>query len=249
MFSTVAMPILCVLVLFFAQSCLSVSTAAGARGNLGDANSVSPAYELVYDVSTFVTGDQWQCLATYNCTGAIVRAWRSNGSLDPNAAATMQEASNVLQSVDAYMFPCVKCGDYQGQVDSMLNDIEASTFNKVWLDVEGEQYWYDDPQLNLQIFELLIERLIARLGKDRVGVYCSPNSWSSLMGNLYTPFSSMLPLWYPHYDGTPNFTDWSPVKRPMTGWDTRAPAMKQYTPDLVQCGATVDISVKFKHYN
>jgi hypothetical protein len=45
---------------------------------------------------------------------------------------------------------------------------------------------------------------------------------------------SKYPLWYPHYDSNPSFSDWYSFG----GWST--PAIKQYAGDVSFCSAGVD---------
>jgi len=48
---------------------------------------------------------------------AIVRAYRNNGVVDANSARTIKNARAAgLKHVDAYLFPCISCGDASQQV-------------------------------------------------------------------------------------------------------------------------------------
>ena len=118
----------------------------------------SGSYETCLDVSTSVSEEQFACLVQEtNVTQVIIRAWHSSGSMDENAKGTVNAASSLVRNVDVYMFPCPTCGDYQGQVETMLQGLEGAPYQKVWLDIEGQQFWYDDVQRNLQIFEELAD--------------------------------------------------------------------------------------------
>ena len=47
----------------------------------------------------------------------IVRAYRNNGVVDANSAQTIKNARAAgLTHVDAYLFPCIPCGDASQQV-------------------------------------------------------------------------------------------------------------------------------------
>ena len=63
--------------------------------------------------------------------------------------------------------------------------------------------------------------------------------WNQIMGNkdACAQFSNY-PLWYAHYDGKQDFSDWQANK--FGGWTT--PAIKQYAGDSVLCGYKVDLS-------
>ena len=51
-----------------------------------------PSQYYGVDVSEPVSRSQWSCLRSNNLTFAIVRVFRSTGSVDPNAVKTLQEA-------------------------------------------------------------------------------------------------------------------------------------------------------------
>ncbi|QDZ18171.1 glycoside hydrolase [Chloropicon primus] len=200
-------------------------------------------YQLVVDVSSPVTAKQWSCLrGQLEVYQVIVRAWRSLGTMDANANATIAAAHAAgIDKVDVYMFPCIKCLQFEQQVDGMLLGLETSKYDRVWLDVEGVQYWTSSCDTNLQYFEELMAILVQRLGVTRVGVYVSPTSWKALMCDYYTPFSSVVPLWYPHYDNNYGFQDFPPAG--YGGWSH--PSIKQYLGSASACDASIDISSKF----
>ena len=193
------------------------------------------------DVSTSVSTDQFQCLSSQGVSGVVVRAWRSLGDFDKNAPATVASAHQAgIPNVDVYMFPCIKCGNFEDQVSGLLSGLNETAFDRVWLDVEGVQYWTGDCGQNLKDFEDLMSILISSLGKERVGVYCSPTSWHNLMCDVYTPVSADVPLWYPHYDKNPSFSDFP--QDGYGGW--HRPLMKQYVGSTTAfCNAGVDLNV------
>jgi hypothetical protein len=47
---------------------------------------------------------------------------------------------------------------------------------------------------------------------------------------------SSFPLWYPHYDNNPSYSDWYSFG----GWSK--PAIKQYVGDTSACSASVDLN-------
>lgn len=47
-----------------------------------------------------------------------------------------------------------------------------------------------------------------------------------------------LPVWYAHFDNSPNFKDWGSVK--FGGWTY--PSMKQYVGDITFCQADADLN-------
>lgn len=101
----------------------------------------------------------------------------------------------------------------------------------IWLDIEGAGYWHADKNRNREFFNGLIRGI--KSAGVKVGVYSSTYQWGSIMGNDFTA-GSPYPLWYAHYDNTPNFNDF----RPFGGWTK--PAIKQYAGDHTLCGVGVD---------
>jgi GH25 family lysozyme M1 (1,4-beta-N-acetylmuramidase) len=65
-----------------------------------------------------------------------------------------------------------------------------------------------------------------------LGIYASKSQWTSIMcGNAGF---SHYPLWYPHYDNNPSFSDFAAF----AGW--ARPAIKQYTGTTAICGTELD---------
>lgn len=69
------------------------------------------------DVSSRVYTGTWQCLANSGYSFAIVRVYQSNGRVDYNGAATINDAhAGGISYVDGYIFPCFSCGNPEAQV-------------------------------------------------------------------------------------------------------------------------------------
>ena len=101
--------------LFFFVAALSWS------GNIGSVESVTGV-----DVSQSVSESQWKCLQSPGGQGpvefAIVRVYRSSGTLDPNGASSIIAAKAAgIKYVDGYIFPCVTCGDPLRDKCAILN--------------------------------------------------------------------------------------------------------------------------------
>jgi hypothetical protein len=70
------------------------------------------------DVSQRTYLSSWQCLAQNNYHFAIVRVYRSSGSVDPNGPASIEDAwAGGMSHVDGYIFPCFSCGNPAKQVN------------------------------------------------------------------------------------------------------------------------------------
>jgi hypothetical protein len=191
------------------------------------------------DVSSAVSESEWKCLQTPGGQGpieyAIVRVWRSTGSADPAAAATIKAARAAgIKYVDGYIFPCVPCGDPAGQVRKTkeMLDSAGAAVGMLWYDIERYN-WPADKAANRAFVSAMIAEG-QKLGV-KAGVYAGWNSWTAIVGKEWANASAAgLPNWYAHYDNNPSFDDYEPFG----GWTT--PSIKQYKGDATSCGVGVD---------
>jgi hypothetical protein len=58
------------------------------------------------DIANPTSAATFTCLKNQGNTFAIVRAYRSTGTLDPNGNSNLQNARTAGLSTDVYMFPC-----------------------------------------------------------------------------------------------------------------------------------------------
>jgi len=186
------------------------------------------------DVSQATYEPAWQCLKSNGYTFAVIRAYESGGSPDPNGPHTVYNAwAGGMDYVDVYMFPCASCGNPGGQVAAAVNYLRSynTKYGMFWLDIEGPQYW-EGQSYNINFIAGLISA--AKSMSQVVGIYTSASQWGPITGNWNGPASEGIPLWYANYDGAANFNDFSPF----AGWSH--PNVKQYNGNLSICGAGVD---------
>jgi hypothetical protein len=187
------------------------------------------------DVSQAVSASAFHCLKNEGIGHiAVPRVATSIGRIDPNGAATVKHAHEAgVAVVDGYIFPCPHCGDPEGQVKRAVAHLhsEGAKIGRLWLDIEGTQYWGHQSS-NRAFFEGLVKG--GQAAGVSLGVYTSASQWSPIMGS-YTG-GSHLPLWYAHYDGRANFGDFVQFG----GW--HQPHMKQFVGNAMKCGVGVDIN-------
>jgi hypothetical protein len=191
------------------------------------------------DVSQGVSTSEWECLKSPGGQGpvefAIVRSFRSTGSVDPAAVGTIKAARAAgVPYVDGYIFPCFSCGNPTGQVSETKNNLDSSyaKYDMLWYDIEPYA-WSSDLASNQAFIKAMVDEGIA-LG-IKAGVYSNWNSWQEIVGSSWSyPASKGLPIWYPHYDGSQSFSDFVPFG----GWKT--PLIKQYLGDKSSCGVGID---------
>eukprot|EP00040_Diaphanoeca_grandis_P039070 m.258091 g.258091 ORF g.258091 m.258091 type:complete len:242 (-) comp36094_c0_seq1:267-992(-) len=220
-----------------------ISTASGNpvavevnQGKLS-VNESYPANYYGVDVSEPYGSAAFSCLHAANLRFAIVRCYESVGRVDPNCAGTVNNAhAGGMERVDAYMFPCPKCGNAAGQVGSLYNYFVANKVRveTVWLDIEGSQYWLGNAASNQAFYTDLVDAC-EKIGL-KIGVYSSLNNWETIFGSRSFSKGSNHPLWYAHYDGVPEFSDFSSFG----GWGS--PTFKQFSDAGSKCGVSYDIS-------
>lgn len=188
------------------------------------------------DMSTLVSTGSYQCMKKSGYTFVIPRCWRSSGKWDSNCAQNCANAHAAgMSQVDVYFFPCYSCGNAAGQVRSFWSKITANHVNckRVWFDIEGT--WSSSYASNQKFFEEMMNT--ARSIGIVHGVYVSKYYWQKFFGSNYRyAHASSTPLWYPHYDGRPSFSDFSAFG----GWSS--PMIKQYKGTCSLCSASVDLN-------
>ena len=191
------------------------------------------------DVSEPISEADWQCLESPGGQGPVqwasVRAYRSNGSTDPNAPSSIKNARAAgIKHVSAYIFPCVSCGNGAKQVNDTVAFLKSSG-------ATPDIYWYDVETYNwsssLSSNQAFITDMITK-GKAlgiKAGIYTNYYNWQSIVGlNWSYPAQQGLPLWYAHYDDSASFSDFAAFG----GWSK--PSVKQYEGDQSSCGVGID---------
>ncbi|EGC33318.1 hypothetical protein DICPUDRAFT_154665 [Dictyostelium purpureum] len=185
------------------------------------------------DVSSLVSTSSFKCLNTNGYEFAVVRCFRSTGTVDPNCAASVANALGAgMSKVDVYMFPCYSCGNGGIQASKLVSYLKENSvkYGKIWIDIEGPGvYWGPSTSDNAAFFQDMANSL-EKEGVD-FGVFTSPSQWVPIMGSFEG--GSKFPLWYAHYDGVRSFSDFSPF----AGWSK--PTMKQYYGEGTLCNAGV----------
>jgi len=190
------------------------------------------------DVSSLFSQDAWNCIHKSGYDFAIVRCYRSIDSPDPNCAPSISRAWNAgMKRVDAYMFPCAKCGNYSGQVQRFYDHLHSNNvkYSGVWLDIEGiGTQWYDDKSKNRVIFDSFMTAAKKIFGKEFVGCYVSQRSWHGIFGDDYKAWGD-LKVWFAKWDHTPGPGNWTPYG------GFKSATIHQYEGDATVCKSTVDL--------
>ena len=190
------------------------------------------------DLSSLFSQSTWDCLAKNGYTFALVRCYRSIDSPDANCPASVERAwAAGMKRVDAYMFPCAKCGNYSGQVTRFYEHLTKNNvkYTGVWLDIEGiGTHWYDDLKKNQKIFDAFMTAARNTFGRKFVGVYVSQRSWHGIFGDDYKDWGD-LKVWFAKWDHTPGPGSWTPYG------GFKSATIHQYEGDAKVCNANVDL--------
>jgi GH25 family lysozyme M1 (1,4-beta-N-acetylmuramidase) len=189
------------------------------------------------DVSTAVSVTQWQALRSERSVSfGVVRCYRSSGSVDPEAPATVNNGwAAQLAGVDVYHFPSLAVGAAL-QVQQAVSALQAAgaKFGTYWIDVETGAGWSTSDHAANAAFLVSLVQAAEALGLT-VGIYTSNFEWSTIMGADNVQLASY-PLWYAAYQTPPNpsFSDFTPFG----GWTQ--PARKQFVGDETYDGVGYD---------
>eukprot|EP01034_Spumella_vulgaris_P028372 gene28374-35217_t len=158
---------------------------------------------------------------------SVVASQSSNSTIELAGGYHGVDVSSSITSSAATCFKnagptCSKSANTQmGElVDHLRADCKSKWSGRVWLDIEGSQYWTGSPSKN----QAWYKDLTASCAKHSVtcGVYSSASQWSAIFGSSSFSHGGDFPLWYAHYDGVASFADFSAFG----GWSK--PTAKQY---------------------
>eukprot|EP01034_Spumella_vulgaris_P035970 gene35970-44356_t len=110
------------------------------------------------------------------------------------------------------MFPCPTCSkSAAAQTNELVTYLKANCASqwsgRIWLDVEGSQYWTGSSSNNQAWYKALVDSCSTY--KVTCGVYSSTSQWSAIFGSTSFSYGSSLKLWYAHYDGSTSFSDFT----------------------------------------
>ena len=205
-------------------------------------NSVEPNATYGVDISQLLSVSTGQCLKNAGYNHVIVRGYCSYGAVDSNVCSSLKNAQAAgITTRDVYMFPCPTCSSSAAsQVNALVsyltNNCNSAWTKKIWLDIEGTQYWYSNTTTNRSWYQALKDACVSHSGVS-CGVYSSYYQWQGIFGSISYAYGSNLPLWYAHYDNSKIWSDFSAFG----GWST--PAAKQYNGDQYVCGMGVDLDM------
>ena len=194
---------------------------------------------LGIDISQPLGSSTASCLVNQGYGKVLIpRAFLSTGRPDTAACGSLQSGRSAgFQNLGVYMFPCPQCGPASSQVKSLVDYLNGcSAFSgKIWLDIEGSQYWLGSSSANRAWYQNLVDSCTN--SRFSCGVYASYYQWQEIFGSVDYEYGSYLPLWYAHYDGQPNFNDYSSLS-----FGGFTPFAKQYRGDATVCSFGVDLN-------
>jgi len=190
------------------------------------------------DISTTVSSSSASCFKSNGISFIIPRAYKSTGAVDTQACTTLKNAYTAgIKTRDVYMFPCPTCSksaaSQMSELVSYLNgNCKSEWSGRIWLDIEGSQYWTSSTSSNQAWYKNLVSACSTYGVK--CGVYSSKSQWSAIFGSTSFTYGNSLPLWYAHYDNNPSFSDFATFG----GWTS--PHAKQYIGDTTLCSMGID---------
>jgi hypothetical protein len=231
-------------------TCMQTSLCASKDGNSlggycngpGDlqccVTGVSSIATYGVDVSTTITTSAASCFKSSGISYVVPRGYMSIGAVDTQVCTSLSNAQSAgITTRDVYLFPCPTCSksaaSQMSELASYLKSNCASAWSgRVWLDIEGTQYWTGSTSNN-QAWYMQLKDSCSTLGV-RCVVYSSYYQWQGIFGTTSFSYGSELPLWYAQYDNSASFSDFSAFG----GWSK--PHAKQYQGDVTLCSMGVD---------
>jgi hypothetical protein len=193
------------------------------------------------DIALSTTDATFSCFSQQGATFVIVQAYMGYGGVNSNALQNLKNARNRGFQTDIYMGNCPGKDAYV-QINEMLNAVDRSYFDTVWVRVEpnsspGCSWTSNSPQKNCQYLRSLINGIQSKGLK--AGIFSSPSFWKSAFQTLsYCPEVASVPLWYGADDGQASFTGFSAFG----GWST--PSLKMFSYQYTICGQPSNLDWK-----
>jgi len=190
------------------------------------------------DISVAASTSTMSCFKSNGYSFVVPRGYRSSGSVDTNVCSNLKNAQSAgIATRDVYLFPCPTCSrSAAGQLSDLVNHLNSNCKSawsgRVWLDIEGKQYWLGNTSSNKSWYQQLADA--CKTYGVKCGVYTNKTQWIDIFGSSSYSYGSSYPLWYAHYDNKPNFSDFSSFG----GWTK--PHAKQYAGDVTACSVGVD---------
>lgn len=190
------------------------------------------------DVSSTISTSSASCFVSAGYSFVIPRGYQSTGKVDTQVCTSIKNAySSGVKTRDTYLFPCPTCSKsaatQMSELVSYLNsNCKSQWSGRIWLDIEGSQYWLGSSSANQNWYKQLKDSCTTY--GVTCGIYSSSSQWSAIFGSTSFSYGSNLPLWYAHYDNNPSFSDFSSFG----GWTK--PYAKQYQGDVTLCSMGVD---------
>lgn len=198
-------------------------------------------YKLMLIVSLYISSSSAaSCMKSGGIQYVIPRGYQSVGQVDKAVCTSIINAYNAgIKVRDTYMFPCPTCSKSAStQVSELVTYLRSNCNSqwsqRIWLDIEGSQYWTGSTSSNKNFYQALIDA--CKTYGVNCGVYSSQSQWSAIFGTASYCYGSNLPMWYAHYDNNPSFSDYSSLQ--FGCWTS--PHAKQYAGDVTACSMGVD---------
>jgi len=191
------------------------------------------------DGSDWISSKDFPCFASQGKTFTVIQAWMGGYGATKSIAYCASQAHSAGLSVSLYAYACPRCSGNTPAYNVFYNLVknlakQGVKYTYLYFDIEDcppSSCWESNKQQNAEFLGEAING--AEAAGAKIGIYASQSQWSAIMGSNSS--FSRYPLWYPHYDGNPSFSDF----QSFGGW--KSPHMKQYNDHSdVGCFQNVD---------
>jgi hypothetical protein len=171
----------------------------GSSDNQCCVSGVPTSGQYGFDISTTLSSSSASCLRSSGMSFTIPRGYMSVGKVDSAVCTSLISAANAgITTRDVYLFPCPTCSKsattQMGELVDYLNSNCPSYWSgRVWLDIEGLQYWLGSYSSNQNWYKQLKDS--CGFYGIRCGVYSSTVQWQAIFGSSSFVYGNELPIW------------------------------------------------------
>jgi hypothetical protein len=110
--------------------------------------------EYGIDVSSTISSSSASCFKSSGIKFVIPRGYKSTGAVDTQVCTSIKAAATAgISKREAYLFPCPTCSKSASTqvgelVDHLKGNCDGKWTGRIWLDIEGSQYWLGSTSSN-----------------------------------------------------------------------------------------------------
>jgi hypothetical protein len=147
--------------------------------------------EYGIDVSSTISSSSASCFKSSGIKFVIPRGYKSTGAVDTQVCTSIKAAATAgISKREAYLFPCPTCSKSASTqvgelVDHLKGNCDGKWTGRIWLDIEGSQYWLGSTSSNQNWYKVSLRISCYIFLSHLLPVFClfSPSLLLYLLSN------------------------------------------------------------------